>query len=84
MAEPQCAASDLFIKDVAPDSISQGNEYILIVDGKAIWRKVRSATNPDAWRLVSRNRSEYPDIYVNKSAVERAWRIVARMAVMSH
>lgn len=84
MAEPQCAASDLFIKDVAPDSISQGNEYILIVDGKAIWRKVRNATNPDAWRLVSRNRGEYPDIYVNKSAVERAWRIVARMAVMSH
>jgi phage repressor protein C with HTH and peptisase S24 domain len=84
MAEPQCAASDLFVKHVAPNEIAQGNEYIIVTNGEVLWRKVRTAADSEEWRLVSRNRDEFPDIFINKSKVEKAWRVVARMTVMSN
>ena len=84
MADPQCAASDLFVKRVAPSDIVQGNEYILTTDNQTIWRKVRVASDEDSWRLVSRNREEFPDMVVEKSRVIKAWRVMARLAVMTN
>jgi hypothetical protein len=84
MADPQCAASDLFVKRVAPEDIVQGNEYILSTDSHTVWRKVRIASDEQNWRLVSRNREEFPDIVVEKSRVVKAWRVVARLAVMAN
>ena len=85
MNDPQCAAADLFLKRVYPEDIVQGNEFILTLDDNTtIWRKIRSTSDDNGWRLVSRNRDEYPDIVIDKSRVVNAWRVMARLAVMSN
>lgn len=85
MADPQCAASDLFVKRISPEDIVQGNEYILTTNDQTIWRKVRVSSEDDGcWRLVSRNREEFPDMVVEKSRVVKAWRVMARLAVMAN
>lgn len=84
MAEPQCAASDLFVKNIHPNEIAQGNEYIIVTGGEVLWRKVRTAADSEEWRLVSRNRDEFPDIFVGKNKIDKVWRVVARMTVMSN
>lgn len=83
MCDKQCAATDLFLRSVELDEIVQGNEYVLEIDGEAIWRKVRVKRNSSEWRLVSRFKSEYPDIIVDRSKITRAWRVIARLAIMT-
>ena len=84
MAEPQCAASDLFVKNIRPNEIEQGNEYLIATGNEVLWRKVRTAADSEEWRLVSRNRDEFPDIFIDKDKIEKAWRVIARMTVMSN
>lgn len=84
MTAPQCAAADLFVKSVQPDNILQGNEYIIAMDGQTLWRKVRAAEDANSWKLVARNRDESPDIYIDKSSIRRAWRVVANLSVMTN
>ncbi|MBO5732437.1 MAG: helix-turn-helix transcriptional regulator [Alistipes sp.] len=83
MCDKQCAVSDLFLRSVEIDEIVQGNEYVLIVDGEPLWRKVRIKKGSDEWRLVARNRSDCPDIFISPLQVSKAWRVVARLAVMT-
>jgi hypothetical protein len=84
MIAPQCAAADLFLKSVDPDTIVQGNEYVVAMDEQTLWRKIRVAEDADSWRLVARNRDEFPDIYVDKRSIRRAWRVVANLSVMTN
>lgn len=84
MAEPQCAASDLFVRRVSPDSVTSGNEYIIVLGNQTIWRKVRFTPNEKQWKLVSRNREEFPDTIIDKGMVVDAWHVVARLAVITN
>ena len=83
MCDKQCAVSDLFLRQVELSEVVQGNEYVIVVDGEAIWCKVRFVRKSNQWRLVSRNRLDFPDRYVDSEKVEKAWRVVARLAVMT-
>lgn len=83
MCDKNCAATELFLKSVEVEDIVQGNEYLLIVDGKPIWRRVRLATDRRQWRLVARNRLEYEDIFIEQSQVTHAWRVIARLAILT-
>ncbi len=83
MCDKQCAATDLFLKSVELGDIVQGNEYVIVTDGKPIWCKIRYTRNNGEWRLVSRNRSDFPDVYIDANSVTRAWRVIARLAIMT-
>jgi hypothetical protein len=83
MNETQCAATDLFLKRVDCDDIVQGNEYVLIINKEVIWRKVRLASEENRFRLVARNREEWEDIFVERDRISQAWRVIARLAIMS-
>lgn len=83
MCDGLTVANDLFIRQVPIEEVIQGNEYVLELKNKeVIWRKVRFVAGNDNWRLVANNRNEYEDIIINKCQVVRAWRVVARMAIL--
>lgn len=82
MCDGASVANDLFVRQVPISEVIQGNEYVLEVGDRVIWRKVRYVAGSDAWRLVALNRQDYEDIVIKKSDVRRAWRVVARMAIL--
>ena len=83
MIVPGTAASDLFIKRVSAEEIVQGNEYVIAFEDRVVWRKIRHVKgNPEQWRLVALDRSEHPDIVVEKSAIRAVWRVIARLAIL--
>lgn len=83
MNETLSAATDLVLREEAIDEVVQGNEYVLMFGDRVVWRRVRYiAQDSNRWRLVARNRDEYADILIDKSEVLKAWRVVARMAIL--
>lgn len=86
MSDTVSAAHDLFLKRVSVDEVVQGNEYVLVLDrpeDNVIWRRVRwVAKNSNSWRLVARNRDDFEDLYIDRSEVKEAWRVIARFAIL--
>lgn len=86
MSDTISAAQDLFLKRTEVENVIQGNEYVLMLNrptDNVIWRKVRWVSgNSNRWRLVARNREEYNDIFIDKSEVMQAWRVIARLTVL--
>ena len=86
MSDTISAAQDLFLKRVDVDDVIQGNEYVLVLDrptDSVFWRRVRWVRNDDCrWRLVARNRDDFQDIFVDRSEVKEAWRVIARLSVL--
>lgn len=84
MCEPTCAVTELFLKRVDTDQVIQGNEYVFVMhDKRVIWRKARLTTNDKEWRLVARNRDDFDDIVVERNMIAEAWRVLAKMSIMS-
>ena len=86
MSDTISAAQDLFLKRTDLAGVVQGNEYVLMLNrptDNVIWRRVRwVAGNTNQWRLVARNREEFHDIFIDKSEVMQAWRVIARLTVL--
>lgn len=86
MSDTISAAQDLFLKRIDVGDVVQGNEYVLITNNitqNVLWRRVRCVAGDEAkWRLVARNRDEFPDIFINKSEIREAWRVIARLTVL--
>lgn len=83
MNDTLSVAHDLFLKNIAPEDIVQGNEYTLLVGEEVIWRRVRyAAHDKNQLRLVAHNREEFPDIFINRADIKRAWRVIARLAIL--
>lgn len=84
MSDAVTAATDLFLKRLTTlDDVVQGNEYVLKVGGKIIWRRVRFIKGDNKrWRLVSNNRVDYPDIYISVDDVSDVWRVMSRIAIL--
>lgn len=86
MSDTISAAQDLFLKRTDIEEVVQGNEYVLILDrptDNVLWRRVRWVSRDNnKWRLVARNRDDYKDIFVNRSEVKEAWRVIARLSVL--
>lgn len=86
MSDTISAAQDLFLKRTEVTDVVQGNEYVLVLnrpEDNVLWRRVRWVSRNDSrWRLVARNREEYKDIFVDRSEVKEAWRVIARLSVL--
>ena len=86
MSDTISAAQDLFLKRTEVIDVVQGNEYVLVLnrpEDNVLWRRVRWVSRNDSrWRLVARNREEYKDIFVDRSEVKEAWRVIARLSVL--
>ena len=82
MNDVSTVATDLFIRCVPIDEVIQGNEYVLELEDRVIWRKVRFTGASSKWRLVALNRPEFEDITIDRNEVVRAWRVVAKMAIL--
>ncbi|MBQ3174067.1 MAG: hypothetical protein IJB56_07170 [Alistipes sp.] len=83
MNETLSAATDLILREVGVHEVIQGNEYVLLFGDRVEWRRVRYvARDSNKWRLVARNRDEHADIFINRADVTRAWRVVARIAIL--
>lgn len=85
MTDALCAATELFLKREDVDDIVQGNEYVVATDaGEVLWRKMRYAQNKkNTWRLVSRNREDFPDILLSHRNIKAAWRVIAKTTIMT-
>lgn len=86
MSDTVSAAHDLFLKRVPVEEVVQGNEYVLILDrseDNVVWRRVRWVEKDNGkWRLVSRNREDFKDLFIDRSEVKEAWRVIARLAIL--
>lgn len=84
MSDAVTAATDLLLKHLTDlDDVVQGNEYVLRVGNEIIWRRVRFIKGDNKrWRLVSNNRVDYPDVYVNIEDITDVWRVMSRIAVL--
>ena len=83
MSAPGTAASDLFLKSVSVEDMVQGNEYVIALEDRVVWRKIRNVKGcAEQWRLVAVDRAAYPDIIINKSEIRAVWRVIARMAML--
>jgi hypothetical protein len=84
MSDPVTAANDLFLKRLSGVyEVVQGNEHVLLVGDRVVWRMVRYIKDdPTKWRLVSRNRENFPDIIIDVKDVKAAWRVIARIAIL--
>lgn len=83
MSDALSVAHDLFLRSCTVEEIIQGNEYVIIVGDEVIWRRVRLvARDNDKLRLVAQNREDFPDIFVNRSDIKKAWRVIARLAIL--
>ena len=84
MSYPVTAANDLFLKRLTNlDDIVQGNEYVMQIHPRVLWRKVRLLKEDDGKiRLVARNREDFPDIIVDREDIEACWRVVARVSIL--
>lgn len=84
MSDPVTVANDLFLKRLSSiEDVVQGNEYVLHIGDRIIWRRIRYVKDePQKWRLVARNREDFPDILVDANDVKVAWRVIARIAIL--
>lgn len=84
MSDPMTAANDLLLKRLLnTDEVVQGNEHVMLVGDEIIWRRVRYVKgDSQKWRLVARNREEFPDIVIDASEVKAVWRVIARLAIL--
>jgi hypothetical protein len=83
MALPGNAATDLFLKLVKVEEMIQGNEYVLSLENRVLWRKIRNVKgNSNQWRLVAVDRDEFPDIIIDKSEIRSVWRVMARLSIL--
>jgi hypothetical protein len=84
MVDTVTVATDLFLKRLSStDEIVQGNEYVFKIDESILWRRVRCVKgSPTKWRLVARNREEYPDIVIDNSSIDIVWRVISRVAIL--
>lgn len=86
MSDTISAAQDLFLKRTEVEDVVQGNEYVLVLNrpnDNVLWRRVRWVSRDDnKWRLVARNREEFPDIFVDRCEVLEAWRVIIRLSVL--
>lgn len=84
MSDPMTAANDLFLKRLfSMDEVIQGNEHVLLIGDRILWRRVRHIKeDPTKWRLVSRNREDFPDIIIDVRDIRVAWRVIARIAIL--
>lgn len=83
MILPGTAATDLFLKSTSVAEMVQGNEYVVIMDDRVLWRKVRIIKGHDEQlRLVALDRSAFPDIVISKSDIRAIWRVIARLSIL--
>ena len=83
MITPGTASTDLFLKRVTVDEVIQGNEYVVALGDRVLWRKIRmNKDDAGQWRLVSMDKEVYPDIIINKSDIRVLWRVIARMSIL--
>ena len=83
MIMPGTAATDLFLKSTTMKEMVQGNEYVVVLDDRVLWRKVRIVKEcAEQLRLVALDRSEFPDVIINKSDIRVIWRVIARMSIL--
>ncbi len=85
MSDSLCAATELFLKREDVSDIVQGNEYVVVTDADEVfWRKMRYAQNKrNTWRLVSRNREDFPDILLPHRNIKASWRVIAKTTIMT-
>ncbi|MBR5852765.1 MAG: hypothetical protein IKY74_01020 [Alistipes sp.] len=84
MSDPSTVANDLFLKRITNlDDMVQGNEYVMHIEPRVLWRKIRLLKEDDGKiRLVARNREDFPDIIVDRRDIKACWRVVARVAIL--
>lgn len=68
------AGSIVVIHEVPDSAIIPGECYMIVTRNVSLLRIVRRVvTNPDMWMLCARNRTEFDDVFIEKSAVEKAY-----------
>ena len=75
------AGSIVLLREIAPDAIIPGGEYVIVSKKIISLRIVRAAERYDQWRLVAGDRDQYDDIYLNKEEVEKAYKVKVKITI---
>ena len=75
------AGSIVVLREIAPDAIIPGGEYVIVSKKIISLRIVRTADDAQRWRLAAGDRENYDDIYLNKDEIERAYKVKVKITI---
>lgn len=75
------AGTILMLKEIDPDAIIPGGEYVIVSKKIVTLRIVRSAELGSQWRLVAGDRKKYDDMLLDKSDIERVYKVKVKLIV---
>ncbi|MBR5464595.1 MAG: hypothetical protein IKU77_02225 [Alistipes sp.] len=75
------AGTIVFLREVAPDALIPGKEYLVCSAKFDALRVVRTAEQPDWVRLVAGDRKNYDDMLLLRSEIERVYAVCAKLTI---
>lgn len=74
------SGSILFLKEITPEQIIPGNDYMLLCGEQAMLRTVRTSSKPDAWRLEPANHEDFDDWEIPASFIGKVWKVAGHLS----
>ena len=71
----------VLLQQVDPELIIPGGEYVIVSKKIVTLRIVRSARSEEQWRLVAGDRKNYDDICLNKTDIDRAYKVKVKLTI---
>lgn len=71
--------SIIFLREITPEQIFPGNDYMLLCGDQALLRTVRTSPKPDAWRLEPANREDFDEWEVPASFINKVWKVMGHL-----
>ncbi len=75
------SGSVLFLREVTPQEIIPGHDYLLSTGEAVLLRTVRTAEGADRWRLDPSNREDYDAWEIARDSVQKVWQVCAHLTM---
>ena len=75
------AGTIVLLRNVEPDAIIPGGEYVIVSEKIVTLRIVRSVDDEERFRLVAGDREHYDDMLLAKSSVQKAYKVKVKLII---
>ena len=75
------AGSIVMLREVSPEMIFPGKEYVIVSKKIITLRTVRAAASPEQWRLVAGDSENFDDILLNKEEITKAYKVKVKITI---
>ena len=75
------SGSILFLREITPQEIIPGHDYLLTTGETVLLRTVRTAESNNLWRLEPSNRENYDAWEISRDSIRKVWRVCAHLTM---